>query len=81
MRALIITLVTDGLHYCCPWAFFSIFRKTPEIAARLGVCDRTVRRAKANVDDGKWKCEGCTNCMKKQVQAVRLMGKKELGLR
>lgn len=80
MRALIPTLITDGLGYCCPWAFFHIFRKTPEIAARLGVSERTVRREKARVDDGEEKCKECARCMKEQVRIVRLMGKKELGL-
>lgn len=80
MRPLIITLIVDGLHYCCPWAFFKIFRKTPEIAARLGISERTVQRAKKAVDEGEWKCEGCGNCMKQAVRTVRLMGKKELNL-
>lgn len=78
MRSLTGTLVTEGLGYCCPWAFFSIFRKTPEIAARLGVCEMTVRRAKARVDDKIWKCEECGHCMKKQVHLIRLIGKKSL---
>ena len=80
MGAIVPTLVTKGLGYCCPWAFFKIFRKTPEIAARLGVTEQTVRNWKAKVDDGYCKCEGRGNCMKKQVHAVKLMGKKELGL-
>ena len=41
MRTTIKTLVTDGgLGYCCLWAFFKIFRKTPVIAARLGVAEK-----------------------------------------
>lgn len=78
MRPYIETLIVEGLHYCCPWAFFKIFRKTAVIAARLGVSDRTVRRAKARVDSGERKCEGCARCMKQQVRSVRLIGKKEL---
>lgn len=81
MRSLIKTLVTEGLGYCCPWAFFKIFRKTPEIAARLGVSPRTVQRAKREVDEGEEKCKQCANCMKGAVRTVKLLGKKELGLR
>lgn len=80
MRPTIRSLVVEGLGYCCPWAFFKIFRNTPVIAARLGVADVTVRKAKAKVDDGVWKCEGCARCMKAQVAAVKVMGKKELGI-
>lgn len=80
MRPLITTLIVDGLGYCCTWAFFSIFRKTAVIAARLGVSTRTVQRGKARVDDGLDKCRGCKNCMKEHVKSVRIMGKKELGL-
>lgn len=80
MRPLIETLVTKGLGYCCPWAFFSIFRRTQVIADRLGVHPSNVRRAKAKVKCGEWKCERCGNCMKEQVRTVKLMGKKELGL-
>lgn len=69
------------MGYCCPWAFFKIFRRTGEIAARLGISDRTVRRAKASVDSGEWKCEQCDRCMKGAVRTVKLLGKAELGLR
>lgn len=80
MRPSITTLITQGLGYCCPWAFFSIFRQTPIIAARLGVSERSVRRAKAQVDDGEVCCEECAHCMKEHIKTVRLMGKRELGL-
>jgi len=80
MRPTIKTLIAS-LGYCCPWAFFSIFRKTPEIADRLGLHPATIRRGKAKVDDGEWKCEGCERCMKEQVRTIKLLGKKLLGLR
>lgn len=82
MRSLIRTLITSptGLGYCCPWAFFSIFRKTAVIADRLGMTQRAVQMAKRRVDEGEWKCEQCGNCMKEQVRTVKLMGKKTLGL-
>ena len=69
------------MGYCCPFAFFSIFRRTDLIAARLGVHPATVRRAKAKVDDKEWKCEGCPRCMKQHIQTVERIGKKTLGLR
>lgn len=80
MRSLTITLIVDGLHYCCPWAFFSIFRDTPTIAARLGVDPSTIRRAKASFRRGEMKCEGCERCMKEQVRTIKLVGKKTIGL-
>ncbi len=80
MGSLVHTLIKQGLGYCCPWAFFKIFRRTPEIAARLGVSDRTIQRCKRAVKEGELECEHCANCMKAQVRAVKVMGKKELGL-
>lgn len=57
-------LVCRGLGYCCPWAFFSRFRQTAQIAIRLGVSDRAVRYKKEEFRCGKMKCENRDNCMK-----------------
>lgn len=80
MRPTVITLITIDLHYCCVWAFFSIFGRTQQIADRLGVHPSNVRRLKARVRSGELKCEGCDRCMKGAVRTVRILGKKELGL-
>lgn len=80
MRPLIRTLIVRGLGYCCLWAFFSIFRKTGPIADRLGVHPSNIRRYKARMREGEFKCEDCAKCMKEQVRAVKVLGKKELGL-
>jgi hypothetical protein len=80
MRPTITTLITKDLHYCCMWAFFSIFKKRGEIADRLGVSTRTVNRAKADFRAGKMKCKGCERCMKEQVRIIKLCGKKALGI-
>lgn len=62
MRQTIKLLVTEGLGYCCLWAFFRLFpsrRETSLIADRLGVSDRAVRYARNNAG----KCEKCKNCL------------------
>lgn len=79
MRPTIKTLITQDLRYCCVWAFFSIFKKTPEIAARLGVSERAVRYAKAEVRK-RGKCEGCERCLKEHVRSLKLCGKAALGV-
>jgi len=66
-RPTIRLLVTQDLGYCCPWFFFTHFRQTGLIAARLGVSERAVRYAKEAVDDGRTTCEGCPNCLDKRV--------------
>lgn len=53
----------EGLGYCCEWFFFTHFRQTALVAARLGVSDRAVRLAKARVDDGESTCEKSERCM------------------
>lgn len=80
MRPTLRSLVTEGLGYCCPWAFFSIFRNTAVIAARLGVHEVSVRRLKAQVDGKVLKCEQCERCMKEHVRTVAIVGKRDLGL-
>lgn len=75
MRSLIRTLITEGMGYCCPWAFFQFFRRSGEIAARLGVTVRTVQLAKKKVREKEWICERCPKCMRPQVEIVRVLGR------
>lgn len=56
-------MVTQDLHYCCLWFFFSRFRKTGTIAARLGVSPQAVRACRSNCGG----CAGTEACMDKRV--------------
>lgn len=63
-------LITQGLGYCCLWAFFTLFKRTGLIAIRLGVTPQTIRRYKARFRGGEFKCkEDCQRCMKKAIRA------------
>lgn len=57
-------LITEGLHYCCPWAFFRLHKRTGAIAATLGLTDRAVRKQKAAFKRKEFACETCKNCLK-----------------
>lgn len=64
-RQTIKRLVTEGLHYCCLWAFFKRnWRRTQVIADRLGCSTSAIRYAKASFKAGELKCENCKNCLK-----------------
>lgn len=63
-RQTVKRLIVEGLGYCCPWRFFSAYRQTAVIAARLGVSDRAIRYQKADFKSGRMRCEGCSNCLK-----------------
>ena len=52
------------LGYCCEWRFFSLYKQTCLIAARLGVSDRAVRYRKALWRAGSLRCTGCPRCVK-----------------
>lgn len=60
------SLVCQGLGYCCPFAFLSLFHSTGKIADRLGVAPRTVRVHKAAFHRGELQCEKCEKCLAKQ---------------
>ena len=63
MRPTVISMITQDLGYCCGWFFFSRFRKTGLVAARLGVSPQAIRQNKAT-------CGGCKhaeNCMDRKV--------------
>lgn len=66
-RPTVRLLVTQDLGYCCEWFFFTHYRQTALIAARLGVTERAVRYAKARVDSGEVKCGGCDSCMHAKI--------------
>ena len=57
-------LVCISLGYCCLFAFFSFFKRTGQIAARLGISDRAVRYKKEEFKCGKIKCRNRPKCMK-----------------
>lgn len=63
MRPTVKSMITEDLGYCCTWFFFTRFRQTGLIAARLGVTPQAVRQNKAS-------CGGCAKaegCLDKQV--------------
>jgi len=64
----------DGLNYCCMYGFFSIYRRTAQIALRLGVTDRTVRVYKAKFKEGEYECEKRDCCLKKAITEIKLTG-------
>ena len=70
-RQTVRRLITEGLGYCCPWAFFSLFKNTITIALRLGVTTRAVRYAKADFAAGHHRCENCSNCMRKVIEKAK----------
>lgn len=69
-RQTVRLLVCDreqGLGYCCPYVFFSLYPSTSLIAARLGVTTRAVRYYKAQLKAGDLRCEERSNCMKSWI--------------
>lgn len=67
MRPTVEALVTQGLGYCCLWAFFRLFRRTAMIAERLGVSPRAVRYWKSLYNSGALRCQRCPRCMRTAV--------------
>jgi hypothetical protein len=55
-------LITKGLGYCCPGAFFALHppAKNTAVADRLGVSISTVRRLRAE----SFTCPGKAGCIK-----------------
>lgn len=53
----------NGLNYCCLWAFFTLFRKTGEIASRLGCSRQAVQKYRKRYREGRMKCESCEGCL------------------
>jgi len=65
-RPTINSMITEDLGYCCEYFFFSLYRQTSLIAARLGVSPRTIRYHKAASKRGQVVCEKKDCCMKKK---------------
>jgi hypothetical protein len=68
-RPTVTHLVTEGLGYCCPYFFFTHFRNTALIAARLGVTNRAIRYAKEAVDEKREVCKGKAECLRRKITA------------
>ena len=66
-RPTVKSLITQDLGYCCTWFFFKHYRNTALIAARLGVTQRAVQYAKADVDNGVCRCEGHPGCLNAKI--------------
>lgn len=71
-RPTIIGLITQDLGYCCPWFFFSRFRKTALIAARLGFTQRAIRACRSTCGG----CQGKPECLDKRVTLMRKLRKR-----
>lgn len=70
------------MGYCCPYAFFRLYKRTGLIAARLGVTERTVRRWKAKFRTKELSCAQAglgvskdTPALICMLQQIRRMGK------
>jgi len=63
-RLTVARMITEDLGYCCEYKFFSLYKDTPLVAARLGIDERTVRKHKAALAEGRLVCKNAGNCMK-----------------
>ena len=74
IRLTVKELITgaNGLGYCCEWIFFNKYRKTAEIALRLGVTTRAVRYHKSRYDEGELSCEKRDCCLKFKIPTRRI---------
>ncbi len=61
---LIARLVTEDLHYCCEFRFFSLYRRASLIAARLGVSVQAVRARRRLFKAGELRCQNCPGCQR-----------------
>lgn len=62
-RPTVLSMVTGDMRYCCLWFFFSRFRRTGLLAARLGVSPQAIRQNKANCGG----CKGKPSCMDRKI--------------
>jgi len=60
-------MIVEGLGYCCPYAFFRIFRDKPSrlLAARLGVTFRAINHHRQMLREGTSVCLAAECCMKR----------------
>lgn len=65
------SLVTHDLHYCCLWAFFSLYEKPGLIALRLGLSRQAVHKHKRRFVEGEYKCERCPRCLAPSLESLR----------
>jgi hypothetical protein len=66
-RPTVYRAITEDLGYCCPWFFFTHFKRTSTIALRLGFSQRQVQMLKAQCVNGERPCEGKDSCMHKLI--------------
>lgn len=66
-RLTIPIMIVQDMGYCCPFFFFSHYRRTALIAARLGVSDRAVRYHKEELDAGRMVCAKAPGCLHARI--------------
>lgn len=69
-RQTVERLITEGMGYCCLWAFFRLFRQTALIASRLGVSDRAIRKHKSAFKAGCYRCQNRKGCLFSRLPPV-----------
>lgn len=57
------SLICTDLHYCCPYAFFSLYSNVHQITLRLGVSRQAVHKWTRRMREGKLSCENSSNCL------------------
>lgn len=70
---LVPDLIEKGLGYCCPYAFFYIYRPTRLIVERLGVSRTTVKYWKAKYHAGDLQCKCKEKCLQDRLPEARKM--------
>ena len=66
-RPTVYLAITSDLNYCCPWFFFSHFKRTSTIALRLGFSQRQIQVLKAQCVGGVRGCERKASCMHAKI--------------
>lgn len=73
MTRVVESAIEDGLGYCCPYAFFSIFRQNKMIRERIGVERRAIATWKKKLRDGKLQCKCKEKCLKDKIPEARFV--------
>lgn len=72
MRTEFLRLITtEGLGYCCLWAFFELYPQTEAVAERLGVSPTTVKRWRRRWRAGQLHCTAAPNCLMCDLDKLR----------